>query len=131
MAALTRTAPYRIKITWWLTNRHYFIFMMRELSAVFIAIFALELVRLLAAWEAGPEATAVAMATFTNPAVIVFHVVALAFAVLHTVTFFQAGAVIMPLTLGGKKVPTKVLVMGNLGAWLGVSLLVAFLLARG
>jgi len=131
MEAPTRTAPYRIKPTWWLSNQHYFIFMMRELSAVFIAIFALELVRLLAAWEAGPEATAAAMATFANPAVIVFHVVALAFAVLHTVTFFEAGAVIMPLTLRGKKVPTKLLVAGNLGAWLGVSLVVAFLLGRG
>ena len=34
MTTLTRTAPYKIKPTWWLTNLHYFIFMMREVLGI-------------------------------------------------------------------------------------------------
>lgn len=130
MAAPTRTAPYRISPTWFLSNRNYLIFMLRELSAVFIACFLVELLMVLGDLLAHPELWGAVTDWFHRPAVVAFNMVALAFSVLHTVTFFQAGAVIMPLSVGGKKVPTMALVAGNLGAWLAFSVVLVWLLVR-
>ncbi len=130
MATLTRTAPYRIKPTWWLSNLHYFIFMMRELSAVFIALFLFQFMQIPGHLADHGAMWGECREWFLKPGVIAFNSVALVFAVLHTVTFFQAGAVIMPLKIGGKKVPTAALVAGNLGAWLGFSAILVFLLLR-
>jgi fumarate reductase subunit C len=130
VSSLTRTAPYTIKPTWWLTKLNYFIFMMRELSAVFIALFLLQFIRVPSGVLVHPELWGTVTDWFNQPAVIAFNVVALAFAILHTVTFFQAGAVIMPLKIAGKKVPTMALVAGNLGAWLGFSVVLIWLLVK-
>lgn len=123
----TRTAPYRLKATWWLTQRHYLIFMLRELSPVFISICFVRILGVLAKVPYGPAAVEQAWAALATPASIAFGFVSLAFAFLHSVTFFQAGAVIMPLKIGGKPVPGALMVLGNLGAMaaIAVALIVA------
>lgn len=144
MATLTRTAPYKLKPTWWLTNLHYFIFMLRELSPVLIALGLIRILRLLSSVAPNTNSPAGVLAQIpvvqdaiqpdwtalaTGPA-IAFALVSLAFALLHSVTFFQAGAVIMPLKIGGKRVPGIFMVLGNLGAMAGFAALLAFALVK-
>lgn len=144
MATLTRTAPYKLKATWWLTNLHYFIFMLRELSPVLIALCLVRILRLLSQVAPNTDSLAAVIAQVpvvqdaiqpewaalaTAPA-IAFAVISLAFALLHSVTFFQAGAVIMPLKIGNKKVPGFLMVLGNLGAMAGFAVLLAFALVK-
>ncbi len=125
-----RAYPYRVPVTWWLRNRRYFLFMMRELSAVFVALFLLGVLIHLQALASHPAAYDRCLEWFARPGVVAFHVVAFAFAVLHTVTWFQAGAVIMPVRIKGKPVPTSLLVGGNIAAWLGLSAALAYVFLR-
>lgn len=117
--------PYHIPVTWWLKNLNYFLFMMRELSAVFVALFLVGILYMLDGLSSHLAEYERRLAWFTQPPVIAFHVVAFAFAVLHTVTWFTAGAVIMPVRIKGKPVPSGMLILGNIAAWLGVSAVLA------
>ena len=117
--------PSRVSVTWWLKNRNYFVFMMRELSAVFVALFLVGILYLLGGLASHLAEYERRLQWFTQPHVIAFHGVAFLFAVLHTVTWFKAGAVIMPVRLKGKLVPAAWMVWGNIAAWLGVSAVLA------
>jgi fumarate reductase subunit C len=144
MATLTRTAPYRLNPFWWLAKRNYLIFMLRELSPVFIALCFIRILRVLS--QASPNAGSVEAVMAQVPVVqdkvqpdwaalatapaIAFAVISLAFALLHSVTFFQAGAVIMPLKVAGKPVPGSLMVLGNLGAMVGFAALLTFALVK-
>jgi len=135
----TRTAPFKLKATWWLGNRNYLIFMLRELSPVFIALCFIRILKILAQVPAGAGVTGQVLslvpggalavlpdwASLATAPAVAFAVISLAFALLHSVTFFQAGAVIMPLKVAGKPVPGILMVLGNLGAMAGFAVLLA------
>lgn len=116
--------PHRMPRLWWLKRGSYLVYMLRELSVAFVAVFLLGMLCLINAAAAGGDAYGRVLGAMAHPCWIAFHAVALAFAVLHTVTWFKAGAVIMPV----KGVPTWALIAGNLAAWVAVSaaLLYAF-----
>ena len=128
--ALTRTAPSVLKPTWWLTNLHYFIFMMRELSAVFIALFLFQFMQIPGHLLIHADTWAECHDWFMKPGVIAFNTVALLFAVLHTVTFFQAGAVIMPMKIGKNPVPAAAMVGGNLAGCVALTVGLIWLLVK-
>ena len=59
-----------------------------------------------------------------NPVLWIFHVVALAFALLHTITWFQAVPKALPLKIGERRVPPLQLIAGNYVIWAIVSVIV-------
>jgi fumarate reductase subunit C len=73
---------------WWLKKRTYFLFVMRELSSVFVAWFAVFLMMMVFAIGRGEAAYQNFLNWAASPVVVVVNIVALAFAVLHTVTWF-------------------------------------------
>jgi fumarate reductase subunit C len=73
---------------WWLKKRTYFMFVLRELSSIFVAWFAVFLMIMIFAIGRGEESYRNFMNWAGSPVVIVINVVALAFAILHTVTWF-------------------------------------------
>jgi fumarate reductase subunit C len=73
---------------WWLKKRTYFLFVMRELSSVFVAWFAVFLMVLVFAIGRGEASYQRFLEWAASPVVVVVNVVALAFSVLHTVTWF-------------------------------------------
>lgn len=73
---------------WWLKKRTYFLFVLRELSSIFVAWFAVFLMIMIFAIGRGEEAYRDFMNWAGSPVVIVINVVALAFVILHTVTWF-------------------------------------------
>lgn len=109
---------------WWLGKRNYFIFMMRELSSVFVALFlVIFLVQLYQLGE-GRESYAAFMQKFSSPGWVIFHLVALLFTVLHSVTWFQSAAVILQLKLGQWEVPRRLILGLHMGAWFVASVVV-------
>ena len=119
--------------TWWLKKPAYLLFMLRELSSVFIAIFLVVFLAQLYQLTNGPEAYAAFAQRLSSPGWVLFHIVALAFAVLHSVTWFQSTAVVMPVKLGERELPRNLVFALNIGAWVAVSvvILILFLALRG
>lgn len=87
--------------------------MLRELSAVFIASYVVVLLGLVASTHQGRDSFEDYLSFLKSPIALAFHEAVLVFAVLHTVTFFQAMPKGMPARIGGKKLPAR-LVIGPL-----------------
>ena len=112
------------KTGWWLEQPRYIRYMAREMSALFIGIYALILIVGLFRLSQGEAAYAAFLATVEGPAGLIFAIVAFVFAVYHTYTWFQVTPKAMPLTFGGKRVPGAVIVAAH---WFGFLVLSAAL----
>jgi fumarate reductase subunit C len=121
---------------WWLRRRSYLLFVLRELSSLFVAWFVAYLLVLVYATGRGESSYERFMDWAANPFVIAVNVVALAFVVLHAVTFFQAAPQttvvrlrgrLVPAGLRGRRVPAVALAAPIFGAWVVVSAFVIWL----
>lgn len=113
--------------SWWLTKRSYFLFMMRELSSVFIAIFLIVFLIQLYQLTRGPEAYVAFAQQLSSPGWLIFNFVTLLFALYHSVTWFQSSAIVVPLRLGEREVPRNVFLALNIVALAAVSLVILLL----
>lgn len=123
----TPSKVYRpeMSATWWLKSRSYFLFMMRELSSVFIALFVLVYLYEFFQLSRGPEAYANLRDSLSRPGAVALYGVAFLFAVYHTVTWFQAASRIQVVRLGAWTMPGWMMLAGALGAWVVISAAVA------
>ena len=117
--------------TWWLTSRAYFLFVVRELTSVFIAAYLVFLLVLLWRLAAGPEAYAAYRGFLGSPGMVLFHLAALAAALYHSITWFRLAPMAITVRLRGRRLPGAAIVAANYAAWLAVSLAVAWLVLRG
>lgn len=136
--SVTRPEPSKLyhpkmPATWWLKKQSYFLFMLRELSSVFIAVFLLVYLCQISQLTQGPEAYVAYARKLSSPGWILFHLVALLFALYHSVTWFQSSAVVLPLRIGGHLISRPVVMALHVGAWVVVSLtvLILFLALEG
>ncbi len=121
----------RISVWWWLHNRSYTVFVLREITSVFVAIFAVVYLWQLHALTEGPDAYAKFLARLRTPPFLVLNMVSFLFVVFHAVTWFNLTPKAMVLRLGGKRVPDWVILGLNYGAWVVLSAAVAFVILRG
>ena len=117
----------RVPLLWWARRRSYLTFMLRELSSVFVALFVAELLFLVGAVAAGPSAYARFLDTMANPAMIVLNVIALAFLLMHAVTFANLTPRAMVVRVRGRKVPSRAVLAGVYLGWLVVTVFLAWL----
>jgi fumarate reductase subunit C len=119
----------RIPVFWWLRRRSYRLFVLRELSSVFVAWFVAFLLLLVNAVAQGPDDYRRFLDWSAGPGVLLLNVVALCFIVLHAVTWlFMLSPHAMVVRLRGKRLPAAMIGAGNLVAWVLASALVAFLI---
>ena len=116
----------KMRPTWWLSRPWYIRFMIREVTSVFIAIFLVILLIEVRKIAQGPEGYAAMVAKLRAPGWIVFHAVALAFALYHTVTWFMATGVVQVVRIGDRQVPPGLVVAGTFVAWAAVSLFILY-----
>ena len=121
----------KLPVTWWLRRATYFRFMLRELSSVFVVIFLVVFLVQIYQLSRGPEAYAAFLETLRSPGWIIFHVVALAFALYHTVTWFNVAGVVQVVRLGERQLPPKLVVAANYGAWAVITVILAWFLLKG
>jgi fumarate reductase subunit C len=129
---MTEVRTYRRPVStwWWLRKRSYFVFVMRELSSLFIAWLVVYLLMLVAAIGRGRTAYDDFLDFAANPAVVVLNVVAFAFVVLHTVTWFSLTPKAMDARLGGRRVPATAVIASQYAALAVVSGFVLWLVTR-
>jgi fumarate reductase subunit C len=117
----------KMPATWWLTKQSYFLFMLRELSSVFIALFLVVYLCQLYQLSQGPDAYSAFTQKLNSPGWILFHLVALLFALYHSFTWFQSSAVVLPLRIGGRLISRPIVTALHVGAWVMVSVIVLVL----
>ncbi len=118
------------EFTWWLTNRTYFFFVVRELTSVFITGYVVILLVFLRRLAAGAEAYGAYLRLLGSPGMLLFHLVALAAALYHSITWFRLAPMAVTLRVRGRRVPAVAIVAINYGAWLAVSLVVIWVVLR-
>ncbi|MBI4609399.1 MAG: fumarate reductase subunit C [Candidatus Rokubacteria bacterium] len=114
----------KLPATWWLRHPRYFAFMMRELSVVFIAIFLVVFLVEIRQLARGAQTYVAFVEMLASPGWIVFHVVALAFALYHSVTWLKLTGVVQVVRLGERQVPSKLVAAGAFVVWGVVSLVI-------
>lgn len=112
MSQSYETYKPKLSPTWWLKSRNYFLFMMREMSSVFVAAFVILFLYQLSALAEGPEAYAACRSTLMAPGFVVFYVVAFVFALYHTITWFKLMSRIQIVRIGAFTVPPKLVTAG-------------------
>jgi fumarate reductase subunit C len=120
-------SPYHRSMapTWWLADRAYLLFMLRELTSVFIAAYLMLFLLMLRKLALGPDAYAAYLRFLATPGMLAFHVLALAAALLHSVTWLNLTPMAMRVQLGEKRVPPALVVGVNYAAWIALSLAIA------
>lgn len=126
---MTTPAPaYRQPIArfWWAKRRSYLLFMLREISCVFVAWSVVYLLLLVHAVGAGRDSYLRFLDWSANPLVVSLNVVALIFLLFHAVTWFgSAPRAIVPHTRG-RRVPARAVLAGHYAAWVVVSAALAW-----
>ena len=113
--------------TWWLRNLKYFLFMMRELSSVFIAAFLILYLYEFFLLSKGAGVHAAFQQSLRTPVFILFYAVSLVFAVYHSVTWFGVLGRIQIVKIGRIKVPPALITASAFLGWLVLSAAVGVL----
>jgi len=119
-----------VPILWWLRKPSYFVFVMRELSSFFIAWFVLYICLFVRAVSRGPEAYDDFLDWASSPVMVAVNVLAFAFVILHTVTWFSLTPKAMVIQVRGQRVPALVIIGGQYAGLAAVSAFVAWLVLR-
>ena len=119
--------------TWWLKKPSYFLFMLRELSSLFIAAFLVVFLIQIYQLTHGVDAYATYIQKLRSPGWIIFHLAAFLFALYHSFTWFYSSAIVLPLRIGDREIPRKLVVALNIGGLIIVSLaiLLFFIVLQG
>jgi len=120
--------PYERAITseWIFRHPRYLRYLVREFSCLFIGGWTLLMVWGLKQLAEGPAAWAAFLELLRSPASIVFHLLALAFAVYHSVTWFNLTPKALPVQRGEEFVPDAVISGAHFAAWAIVSAALLF-----
>ena len=120
----------RVSTWWWTRKRTYFVFVMRELSSVFIAWFVVYLLIFVYAVGQSEAAYQRFLDWAASPWVTVLNVVALVFVLLHTVTWFSLTPQAMAVRVAGRTVPSFHIIAGQYTGLVVVSGFVLWLVTR-
>ncbi len=123
MKALVRPMP----MLWWLHSRAYVLFMVRELTSVLIAAYLVVFLIFLQRIAAGPSSYESFLRWLAQPTVLVFHLVALAAALYHSITWLELTPMTVVVRIRGRRVPARMIVTTNIAAWVAVSVLIVWL----
>ena len=108
---------------WWTRKRHYFLYMLREFTALPMALWLIwllfEIRRLGNPHSYYPPQSGLFIA---------FSVVVLLFSLYHSYTFLKLAGVIIRLKVLDRPIPSQVIVLTMFGMWAVASAVVAFVL---
>ena len=122
--------PYHRPIsatTWWLSKRNYVLFMLRELTSVFIAAFLIVYLIQLAQLAQGTEAYTAFLDRLASPGWIVFHLLVLVAALYHSITSFNLTPKLVVVPLGEERVPPVFIAGSGYIAWLVISAVIVWI----
>ena len=120
------TKTYRSKMGagWWTRKRHYFLYMVREFTALPLALWLLWLVYEIYRAGRGPSGYYPPAST----AFVVFSVICLPVALYHSFTFLKLAGVILHVKVFDKPLPSGLIVAAMFGMWFVASVVIGAVL---
>lgn len=114
-----RSSRYQARLSsfWWLSSGRYCLFMLRELSAVFVALYVGTYVIGLYRLSLGKASYEGYVLLLQEPTVLIVLGVALLFCLLHTLTWIHLTPIVMVVRMGRKVIPSKVILIANYLIW--------------
>lgn len=109
---------------WIFRHPRYVRYMVRESSCLFIGGWTLLMVWGLKQLSEGPAAWAAFLELLRSPASIAFHLLALSFAIYHSITWFNLTPKALPLQMGEEFVPDWVVAGAHYAGWAVLSFIV-------
>ncbi|MEE9161972.1 MAG: fumarate reductase subunit C [Candidatus Neomarinimicrobiota bacterium] len=116
----------RMPIFWWTHKWVHARFILRELTGVFVAAYALVLLAQIRALEQGVAAYAQFQEWLRTPTVLALHAVALLFVLFHSVTWLRLAPRALVIRLAGRRLPDSTIVTANYLAWGACSAAIAW-----
>lgn len=121
---LTSTYRWSMPAGWWTRKRHYFFYMLREFTALPLALWLLWLLVEIKRAGDGPAS----YEPHGSALFVAFSVVCLVFALYHSITFLSLAGVIIHLKVLDRPVPSRLIVLSQFGLWAAASIVVGFVL---
>ena len=119
-----------IPIFWWLERRSYLVFVLRELSSVFVAWFVVYLLLLINAVSGGSAEYERFLDRSGQWWMVAINVIALLFVLLHAVTWFGLAPKAIVVRRRGRRVPPPLIAGAHYAAWLVLSAVIAWVILR-
>ena len=126
---MTEVRVYRRPVStwWWLRKRTYFVFVMRELSSLFVSWWVVYLLLFVAAVGRSDAAYQDFLDWASTPWVVTLNLVAALFLGLHVVTWFNLTPQAVVVRVRGRRVPAALIVASQYAALVVVSAFVLWL----
>ncbi|MEE9173938.1 MAG: hypothetical protein V3U30_03060 [Thermoplasmata archaeon] len=126
-----KTYTPEMPATWWLRNPRYFLYMLREVTSIFVFLYALAFaVQFFLLADRGMFDAFRAL--FTSPVFRAFAGVVLVMAVVHGISWWSLNARVFQIRIAGRPpLPPVALFAGGVLAWIVVSGVVYLLIFRG
>ena len=118
----------RMSVFWWVSRRSYTIFVLRELSSVFVAWSVVFLLLLVRAVSQGDPEYQQFVDWSSAPWMLALNVVALTFVVFHAITWFNLAPQAIVVRVRGKRVARSQVVLAHFAGWALLSALAAWLI---
>src|SRR5690606_28105956 len=99
-------------------------FIVRELTSLSVAFFAIVFLFLIRAISNGPEAYAAYLEALRSPLMIILHLIALVGLVYHSITWFNLAPKAMVVKVGKNRVPGSWIILANYVGWIVISLVI-------
>ena len=115
-----------VRLLWWTERRSYVLFVLRELSSVFIAWFVVFLLLLINAVSDGEASYQKFLDWSGQWWVVAINVIAMLFVLLHAVTWFALAPRAMVIKVRGRRLPPRQVVAAHYLAWFVLSAIVAW-----
>lgn len=114
------------RTTWFFKRPRYMRYMAREVTCIFIGIYTIILLVGLARLSEGQIQYEGFLAALRQPLSIVFHVLALAFSLYNSFTWFNVAPKALPIQVGEEFMPDSVVAVGHYVVWVLLSLFIFF-----
>ena len=118
----------RMPIFWWVHKWVHMKFILRELTSVAVAFYAVVLLLQIHALAQGPEAYVNFLAWHKTPIAIILHAIAFLFVLFHSVTWFNLSPRALVIRIGKKRIPDAMIVASNYAAWLVFSAAIVWMM---
>ena len=110
--------------TWWLKRTPYILFMIRELTSIFVAGYCIFLLVLIYKLDEGAITYNNFIVTLHSPISVGVHLISLGFVLYHTITWFNLTPKILVLYRGEDRVPKGLVASVFYIGWIVVSIII-------
>jgi len=119
-----------VQNAWWLKRQPYVLFIVRELTSLFVGLYCLLLLVTIYSLGQGEKSYDGMLIFLKSGPIIFLHVVALIFTVYHSITWFNLTPKAIVIPFGEKRLPDIFIAGSNYVAWVILSGIVYWLIVR-